>query len=135
MDRLLLVAHGRVEPFEGDLDDYRRFLLSGENLHMARAVEAPKISKEEARREAALKRQALRPLKEKIEIAESQVAELNKEIAKYDKTLADPLLFTQDRAKAAAVSKKRAEAQRKLEAAEARWLAASEEYENAMAQV
>ena len=30
-DRLLLVANGRVEPFDGDLDDYRRFLLSGEN--------------------------------------------------------------------------------------------------------
>jgi ATP-binding cassette subfamily F protein 3 len=30
-DRFLLVADGRVEPFDGDLDDYRRFLLSGEN--------------------------------------------------------------------------------------------------------
>ncbi|HVY03535.1 MAG TPA: hypothetical protein VG983_07750, partial [Caulobacterales bacterium] len=57
----------------------------------------------------------------------------NREIAKYDKTLADPLLFAQDRAKATAVSKKRAEAQRKLEAAEARWLAANEEYEAATA--
>jgi ATP-binding cassette subfamily F protein 3 len=28
-DRFLLVANGRVEPFDGDLDDYRRFLLSG----------------------------------------------------------------------------------------------------------
>jgi ATP-binding cassette, subfamily F, member 3 len=30
-DRLLLVADGRVEPFDGDLDDYRRYLLSGES--------------------------------------------------------------------------------------------------------
>ncbi|MQA65212.1 MAG: ATP-binding cassette domain-containing protein [Alphaproteobacteria bacterium] len=30
-DRFLLVANGRVEPFDGDLDDYRRFLLSGKN--------------------------------------------------------------------------------------------------------
>ncbi len=130
MDRLLLVADGRVEPFEGDLDDYRRFLLSGENAP-TRREEAPKINKEDARREAALKRQSLRPLKEKIELVESQIAELNKEIAKYDKTLADPLLFSQDRAKATAVSKKRAEAQRKLDAAEARWLAVSEEYDRA----
>jgi ATP-binding cassette subfamily F protein 3 len=132
MDRLLLVADGRVEPFDGDLDDYRRFLLSGENAPTRREEAAPKISKEEARREAALKRQALRPLKEKIEIAEQQIAELNKEIAKYDKALADPLIFTQDRAKATAVSKKRADAQRKLEAAEARWIAVNEEYETAM---
>ena len=133
MDRLLLVADGRVEPFDGDLDDYRRFLLSGENAPSApREEPAPKPSKEELRREAAEKRKTLRPLKEKVELAEHQIAELNKEIAKYDKALSDPLIFTQDRAKAAAVSKKRAEAQRKLEAAEARWLAVNEEYESAM---
>jgi hypothetical protein len=77
---------------------------------------------------------ALKPLKEKVELAEGQIAELNKEIAKYDKTLSDPLLFTNDRAKATAVSKKRAEAQRKLDAAEARWVAVNEEYESAMAE-
>jgi ATP-binding cassette subfamily F protein 3 len=133
MDRLLLVADGRVEPFDGDLDDYRRFLLSGENVpSAAREDPAPKITKEEARREAAERRKALRPLKEKVELAEHQIAELNKEIAKYDKALSDPLIFTQDRAKAAAVSKKRAEAQRKLEAAEGRWLAVNEEYESAI---
>ena len=132
MDRLLLVADGRVEPFDGDLDDYRRFLLSGESVPTRREEPAPKITKEEARREAAERRKALKPLKEKVELAEHQIAELNKEIAKYDKTLADPLLFSRDRAKAAAVSKKRAEAQRKLEAAEARWLAVNEDYESAM---
>jgi ATP-binding cassette subfamily F protein 3 len=30
-DRFLLVANGRVEPYDGDLDDYRRYLLSGKN--------------------------------------------------------------------------------------------------------
>ena len=30
-DRFLLVADGKVEPFDGDLDEYRRYLLSGEN--------------------------------------------------------------------------------------------------------
>jgi len=135
VDRLLLVADGKVEPFDGDLDDYRRFLLSGESVPTRREEPAPKISKEDARREAAEKRKALRPLKEKVEIVEHQIADLNKEIAKYDKALADPLIFTQDRAKAASVSKKRAEAQRKLEAAETRWLALNEEYETAMAEV
>jgi ATP-binding cassette, subfamily F, member 3 len=134
MDRLLLVADGKVEPFDGDLDDYRRFLLSGESAPVRREEPAPKISREDARRDAAEKRRALRPLKEKVETVEHQIADLNREIAKYDKALGDPLIFTQDRAKATAVSKKRAEAQRKLEAAETRWLAANEEYEAAMAE-
>jgi ATP-binding cassette subfamily F protein 3 len=134
MDRLLLVADGKVEPFDGDLDDYRRFLLSGESAPVRREEPAPKISKEDARRDAAEKRKALRPLKEKVETVEHQIADLNREIAKYDKALGDPLIFTQDRSKAAAVSKKRAEAQRKLEAAEVRWIAVNEEYEAAMAE-
>ena len=130
-DRLLLVANGRVEPFDGDLDDYRRFLLTGDNAPTRRDEPVAKAKKEETRRDAAEKRRSLKPLKEKVEIAEHQITELNKEIAKLDRALADPLIFTQDRAKAASVSKKRADAQRKLEAAESRWLTANEEYESA----
>ena len=131
-DRLLLVADGTVTPFDGDLDDYRRFLLSGENTPGLRKPE-PKPTKEEARRDAAALRRQLRPLKEKVEIAEHQIAELNAEIAKYDRVLADPLLFSRDPAKGTSVSKKRAEAARKLSQAEARWVAAQEEYESAAA--
>jgi ATP-binding cassette subfamily F protein 3 len=134
-DRLLLVANGGVEPFDGDLDDYRRFLLSGENTPTQREEPAPKINKEDARREAAERRRQLKPLKDKVEIAEHQIAEFTAEIKKYDAALADPLLFTRDPQKGNAVSKKRADAVRKLQAAEARWLAVNEEYESAMAGV
>ncbi|HVV65279.1 MAG TPA: ABC-F family ATP-binding cassette domain-containing protein [Rhizomicrobium sp.] len=133
-ERLLLVAGGRVAPFDGDLEDYRKFLLSGENPLSERAAEAPKPTREDARRAAAQKRLQLKPLKDKVEAAEHQIAALAAEIAKYDSALADPLLFARDPAKGSAVSKKRAEAQRKLAAAEARWLAANEEYEAAVAE-
>jgi ATP-binding cassette subfamily F protein 3 len=52
---------------------------------------------------------------------------------KLDKALADPLLFTRDPAKGSAVSKKRADAARKLAQAESQWLAAQENYEMALA--
>ncbi len=131
-DRLLLVANGEVRPFDGDLDDYRRYLLSGDAAP-AREPEA-KAAKESARRDGAEKRRQLKPLKDKLEAAEHQIADLNIEIAKCDKSLSDPLLFAKDPARGKAVSKKRAEAIKKLETLEARWLKMQEEYEQAMAE-
>ncbi|HUJ02783.1 MAG TPA: ABC-F family ATP-binding cassette domain-containing protein [Rhizomicrobium sp.] len=130
-DRLLLVANGHVEPFDGDLDDYRKFLLSGDNAPARR--EEPKPAKKDARRDSAERRRHLKPLKDKVEAAEHQIADLNREIAKLDSALADPLLFVHDPKKGASVSKKRADAARKLADAESRWVKASEEYEREMA--
>jgi ATP-binding cassette subfamily F protein 3 len=131
-DTLLLVANGTVAPFDGDLDDYRRFLLSGESAPASRA-EISRTTRETTRRDAALRRRALKPLKDKADAAEHQIADLTAEIVKFDRALSDPLLFTHDPAKGSAVSKKRADAVRKLETAESLWLKAREEYESALA--
>jgi ATP-binding cassette subfamily F protein 3 len=42
-DRFLLVANGRIEAFDGDLDDYRRFLLSGANTPTRREQTAKRV--------------------------------------------------------------------------------------------
>jgi ATP-binding cassette subfamily F protein 3 len=131
-DRLLLVANGEVHPFDGDLDDYRRFLLANDADPPPRSQPA-KATRESARRDSAERRRQLKPLKDKVEAAEHQIAQFNAEIAKCDRALADPLLFTRDPAKGRSVSKKRAEAAKKLADVEARWLKMQEEYEAALA--
>ena len=75
-DRLLLVSNGHVTPFEGDLDDYRRFLLVGRQRAGAAREPEVKATKEVTRRSAAEKRQTLKPLKDKVDAAESQIAAL-----------------------------------------------------------
>jgi ATP-binding cassette subfamily F protein 3 len=132
-DRLYLVANGTVAPFDGDLEDYRKFLLSNDAPKETGDSEENKLSKAEARRDAAERRRQLKALKEKSDTEERQVETLNAEIRKYDATLSDPLLFAQDPAKGNAVAKKRAEAARKLKAAEERWIKFSEDYESALA--
>src|ERR1700722_8207427 len=132
-ERLLLGADGKVTPYEGDLDDYRRFLLAGDNAPTRRVEADAKPTKESTRRDSAQKRRELKPLKDRVGSAESQIAALQAELAKLDRALADPLLFTRDPAKGSAVSKKRADAARKLAAAEIQWLALQQEYESAMA--
>ena len=131
-ERLLLVANGHVEPFDGDLDDYRKFLLSGGNTPTRR--EEPKEPKKDVRRDSAERRRHLKPIKDKIETAEHQIVAFTAELAKLDAALSDPLLFARDPAKGASVSRKRADAARKLADAEARWVKASEEYEREMAE-
>jgi ATP-binding cassette subfamily F protein 3 len=132
-DRLWLVGDGTVAPYEGDLDDYRRLVL-GRDARASDAKETAenKVSRTDQRRAAAEKREELKPLKRRIDAAEKVVTKLTAEIAAIDAQLASDL-FARDPGKATALSKSRAEAVGALSKAEEDWLAASSEYEEAMA--
>ena len=135
-DRLLLVAEGRVAPFDGDLEDYKRFVLSanaGPAELLARESRSP--SKAGQRREAAGRRFALKPLKDAMDKWEREVARLHGDIETIDAALAAPGLFAKHPAKGEQLSKERAEAVRKVEAAEARWIDAAERYEQAQSEI
>jgi len=131
-DRLLLVANGRVTPFEGDLDDYKRLILSsaGEPAR-ASGREQKQESKAGQRRDAADRRVSVKPLKEAMEKWEADVSRLHGEIETIDAALAAPGLFNKDPMKGETLSKQRADAARALAEAEARWIEAAERYEAA----
>jgi len=127
-NRLLLVSGGRVEPFDGDLDDYRRLLLAGEGA----------ASRTSARRESAKPKAEngggrIRQLKSRADKAEREVADLSARIKAIDEALAAPGFFQREPAKAADLAKQRAAAAHDLEQAESAWLAANDEYERASA--
>jgi len=126
-NRLLLVSGGRVEPFDGDLDDYRRILLAGEPAPAQRKSAKPSAEPRGGRRD-------LKPLKRRADQAERDVARLSDEIKTLDEALAAPELFRRDPANAAALAKRRDEAAHALEQAETTWLAAHGEYESALAE-
>jgi ATP-binding cassette subfamily F protein 3 len=129
-DRLWLVAGGQVTPFDGDLDDYRRLVLSarddGENASRAdRSGKPPRSS--ESRKAAVGRQTGAKPLRQRVERAESEIARLTREIEKLDAALADGALFTRDPAQAAMMAKTRAGHAAALALAEEDWLAASTE--------
>ncbi|WP_299814458.1 ABC-F family ATP-binding cassette domain-containing protein [uncultured Roseibium sp.] len=132
-DRLWLVADGKVEAYDGDMEDYRRLILQGpEAARKARekaAEEAEKASAQEKRRGSAEKRSLLKPLKLKIAVAEKEIARLQEKIAKLDKALADPAFFALDPQRAAKFAKERAFCEKKLVKMEEEWLELSAEYE------
>jgi len=136
-DRLWLVADGTVTPFDGDLDDYRRRILSdrgsnGKADEADRKTEA-RSNRADQRRAAAERRAELTPLRQRIKSAEADMARLGALLADIDAKLADPQLFTRDPQKAAGFAKTRADAATALAKAEEDWLEASAAYEDANA--
>ena len=131
-DRLWLAADGSIKPFEGDMDDYARYVV--DRAKAARApsqVAAPLKAEAPAPRKAAA-RPAAAPLKRKLEAAETALARATDAVAEIDRALADPAIFTRDPAKAAELGARREKAQARLDAAEAEWMAVAEQYEAAV---
>jgi ATP-binding cassette subfamily F protein 3 len=125
-DRLWVVANGTVTNYDGDLDDYRRTVLSARGGRIApreRDVERNGAGDSNARRP----REKRIPLKQRISEAETEMARISGIIEKIDAALALPDLFTRDPKQAAQLSKARAGAADALTKVEEEWLAASSE--------
>ncbi|MFI4972134.1 MAG: ABC-F family ATP-binding cassette domain-containing protein, partial [Hyphomicrobiales bacterium] len=131
-DRLWLVQGGKVAPFDGDLDDYRRTVLAGEGQGITvGSKSSARVDPVQARRAAADKRVETAPLRKRISQAELAIAQLTRQLAKLDVTLADGALFASDPARASELAKTRARVVAAIAKAEEEWLAASTALETA----
>jgi ATP-binding cassette subfamily F protein 3 len=131
-DRLWLVQGGKVASFDGDLDDYRRTVLAGEGRGITvGSKSSARPDAGQARRAAADKRAETAPLRKRVSQAEVAIAHLTRQLHKLDTTLADGGLFTRDPARAAELSKTRANVVNAIAKAEEEWLAASAALETA----
>jgi ATP-binding cassette subfamily F protein 3 len=131
-DQLWVVADQKVTTYDGDLDDYRRMVLSARGMRTnsrdrgnerdnARETSKPERGRNEKRT----------PLKQKIAEAEAEIERINGIIAKIDTALALPDLFSRDPKQAAQLSKARAGATSALQRAEEVWLEASSQFDKA----
>ncbi|MBB3172616.1 ATP-binding cassette subfamily F protein 3 [Endobacter medicaginis] len=133
-DRLWLVAEGGVSAFDGDMDDYRRWL--SERAREARAANKPaNVSAQAARedrRDRAEARKQTAPLRKAAKDAEARLARLTDERKKIEAELASPDLYAAGKsAKVAALNVRLAQVDKLTQAAEADWLAAEAALEGA----
>jgi ATP-binding cassette, subfamily F, member 3 len=129
-DQLWVVADHAVTNFDGDLDDYRRTVLTARGMRASsrdRAAERASARDKPPR----AKSEKRVPLRQKISEAELEIARINGIIAKIDTALALPDIFTRDPKQAAQLSKARAGAESALQRAEEEWLAASSQFDEA----
>jgi ATP-binding cassette subfamily F protein 3 len=97
-EEFYLVDSGQVQPFGGDLEDYRQWLSNSEASRDAEQSEvsaSPKVSvdrKQQKRREAEF-RQSVAPLKKRIQQAEQQIDTCNQQLESLQQALAEPSLY------------------------------------------
>ncbi|AJP59634.1 ABC transporter [Pandoraea vervacti] len=144
-DQFLLVAGGEVKPFDGDLDDYRDWLLQHAADQRAAAREASiggsdgtagddGVNRKEQKRAEAQERQRLsqlrKPIQRKIDKLEASMGELSDQKAKLDAILADSGTYEESKKALLTDSlKQQAEVAAKLAEVEAEWLEAQEALE------
>jgi ATP-binding cassette subfamily F protein 3 len=116
-DSLWLVEGGRVSPYEGDMEDYRRLLLE-----TSTDPAAPAPAKSE-RRPAGERRALLAPLRQKEKEAERLIERLDRERRAMEAKLADPASYANG-TDIGALQKRLAQLKAETEAAEHGWLEA-----------
>ncbi len=132
-DRLWLVKDGSVNPYDGDLEDYKT-LVTGVSGDRRKEREADKASKADKRREAAARRAALEPLAKEIRATEALMDRIRKRIDTIEDQLADPKLYEKDPTTATQLAKERSQLSAQLNGHEDKWLTMSAEYEEGTAE-
>jgi ATP-binding cassette subfamily F protein 3 len=139
-DQFLVVHQGRAAPFDGDLEDYAKWLgeTEGAAAHAQAAPVVPTRAPESAderkqrRREDADRRNRLTPLRNTIQKCEARLAQLSIKAAEIESLLASQDLYLPAaRDRLLQLTGDKVQVAREIEAVESQWLAASEELEQA----
>ncbi|GAA5162492.1 ATP-binding cassette domain-containing protein [Viridibacterium curvum] len=137
-DDFLLVADGKAQPFDGDLDDYLQWLDARRASQTAASIDqdaaADKASRLQARADAAADRQAKlqrrRPLLKELEQLERKLQGWQGEKKLLDERLADPALYASgDSAQLQGFLKRQGELAASIDQSEERWLEIQTELE------
>jgi len=130
-DQLWLVEDGTCQQFFGDLDDYKRELVLKRNsVSGSSGSEGNKRgSRKESRREAAMHRARIAPMRERVEAAERRCDTIAREKREVEAELAKPSLYETEGEEAKRLVSRLGKLERELEANESEWLRAQEDLE------
>jgi len=97
VDEFYLIAEGEVKEFDGDLDDYKKWLKNYARVVEVAApviVEVP-VGKKLSRQESADKRKQLEPITKKIKQIEAKIEKNQKQLSDIEVILADAEIYTE----------------------------------------
>src|SRR5690606_16939459 len=138
VDQFVLVADGAVQEFDGDLEDYYRWLGQQKQNQPAAEVTAvdadsvAKVDKRNLRQQSAAQRQQLKPLTNKLKSLETQMEKLQKRLSDIEAQLSDSSIYEEaNKNKLQTLLAEQASLQPQLAECEENWLMVSEEIEAA----
>jgi ATP-binding cassette, subfamily F, member 3 len=139
VNEFLLVANGQVNEFDGDLEDYYRW-LSQHNTQSNTPSNEPeektstdfKIDKKAQRQQSAAQRAQLKPLTNKLKNLEQQLEKYQARLSEIESQLGDSSIYDdKSKNKLQELLLEQAKVQASIEEAEENWLLISEELESA----
>ena len=128
-DQLLLVSHGKVQPFDGDLDDYRAWLTEQKKA-AEKPVEVvePSVSRKDQRKLEAENRRKYKPLYDALKKAEDAVEKFHAEQKQLEQQLADPAIYEDsEKPRLKQTLDRKVQVDKLLEEAELAWMDAEEQ--------
>jgi ATP-binding cassette subfamily F protein 3 len=139
-DQWMLVADGKVQPFDGDLDDYKKWVkeYQGQGARgKGQGGDLPEVSRKEERRVAAQERQRQselrKPFEKRIAAIEREMEPLTKEAAADEAWLAGAEAYEEaNRERLQATLKRRGEIAARIAQLEEDWLWAQAELEKVL---
>ncbi|WP_258807508.1 ATP-binding cassette domain-containing protein [Pseudidiomarina sp. CB1] len=129
VDEFFLVANAQVQPFDGDLDSYHEWL---QNQQKARSESqenpsSPKVDRKTEKREAAARRQQLKPFKDAVAKYEKEVHKCEQALAEINTELADNSVYdAENKSRLTELLQQQASLQQALTQAEEQWMEAEE---------
>ena len=134
-DQLLLVDNGKVTEFEGDLEDYRRWVNEQSKLdrHSENSTQknTQTTDKKTQRQNAADRRRKSQPLRNKIQKTEKEMNRLTAEKEKYEQQLADSAIYAEhNKLTLRELIDAQSICEKKLLATEELWIQLTEDLEN-----
>jgi ATP-binding cassette subfamily F protein 3 len=142
-DQFLIVSEGRLQPFDGDLDDYRQWLFATKLANRSEPATTPGKeatsaaatgNRREQKRAEAEERQRLsamrKPIEKRIAHLEKQMAFVNEKKSQVDARLAEPDIYdAENKKELLSLLAEQADCAKQLEQLESDWLEQQEALE------
>ncbi len=127
-----LVDSGHAAPFDGDLDDYREWILSQQGEQKPAKETRPKDDRKAQKRKDAEFRQTIAPYTKALQKHEKQLEKLSAELSGLEERLSDTQLYNDDnKAKLLALLDEQKQLTAAQEETEMAWMEAQEAIEQA----